>query len=461
MPFQKLGLISPLARAVAEEGYETPTPIQTRSLPLILRGKDLLGVAQTGTGKTAAFALPILQLLSHRPARNRNPRALILSPTRELAIQIGRSFSVYGQKLRVKHTVIVGGVQQQRQVQSLQQGVDIVIATPGRLGDLIQQKRLFLDAIEIFVLDEADRMLDMGFIPDIRRISALLPKNRQTLLFSATMPREVRALAESLLSQPERVDVAPTHTDKGKIQQSLYEVKQTHKRDFLLRLLQTDPTMARVLVFTRTKHGANRLTRDLAFKGLEVEAIHGNKTQNARVRALKNFSAGRTRVLVATDVAARGIDVDAISHVVNYDLPNIPETYVHRIGRTARAGASGVAISFYDRSNADQCEWLKDIEKWLGTKIPRATEESRPSLPGKAVVPPTLPRQDINLVGDLLPKPVGHRRDDLVPNGGNHPRPRLAHGAGPPTARKSFRRAKLAEDFRHPGRRTRRRKRRQ
>ncbi len=380
MPFQKLGLIEPLVRAVAKEGYQTPTPIQSRTLPSILRRKDLLGVAQTGTGKTAAFALPILQLL-HEDVKTRAPRALILSPTRELALQIGQSFSVYGRELRLRHTVIVGGVRQNQQVHALQQGVDIVIATPGRLLDLINQKRLSLASIKIYVLDEADRMLDMGFIRDIRKISELLPRDRQTLLFSATMPKEVRSLAERLLSDPERVEVAPAQKDSGNIREALYPVKQSIKRDLLLRLLRSDLSMERVLVFTRTKHGANRLKKELDQKGLSAEAIHGNKTQSARVRALRNFSAGRTRILVATDVAARGIDVEAVSHVVNYDLPNVPETYVHRIGRTARAGATGVAISFYDQTDSTQRESLRQIERCLGKKIPREAEEPAPATP--------------------------------------------------------------------------------
>lgn len=372
MQFQDLNLIDPLLRALRAEGYTEPTPIQEQAIPHLIAGRDIVGCAQTGTGKTAAFALPILQRL-HQANQNRASgtiRALILSPTRELATQIAESFSAYGRNLRLKPLVIFGGVGQVPQVQALRRGVDILVATPGRLLDLMNQGYVSLNTVEIFVLDEADRMLDMGFINDVRKVIAALPKQRQTMLFSATMPQDIQELADSILINPARVEVTPQATTVEKIAQSVYFVEKQDKRALLEHLL-LDSSIRRVLVFTRTKHGADKLTRLLERASIRAEAIHGNKTQGARERALANFKSGRTRVLVATDIAARGIDVDDVTHVINYDLPNEPESYVHRIGRTARAGASGIAFSFCD---ADEQPYLRDIEKLIRLKVPVVTD---------------------------------------------------------------------------------------
>jgi ATP-dependent RNA helicase RhlE len=369
MHFQDLNLIDPLLRAVRAEGYETPTPIQEQAIPHVLSGRDLIGCAQTGTGKTAAFALPILQHLAARPS-NGAIRALVLSPTRELATQIGDSFAVYGRNLRLRTIVIYGGVGQQPQVDKLLRGADILVATPGRLLDLMNQGYVNLNRIEIFVLDEADRMLDMGFIHDVRRVIAALPTRRQTLLFSATMPQDIQDLADRILVKPVRVEVTPQATTVEKIAQSVFFVEKKDKRALLEHLLG-DQAIRRVLVFTRTKHGANKLVEQLFRSNIQAEAIHGNKSQSARERALANFKSGRTRVLVATDIAARGIDVDDVTHVINYDLPNEPESYVHRIGRTARAGASGIAYSFCD---AEERTFLRDIEKLIRLRVPIVTE---------------------------------------------------------------------------------------
>jgi ATP-dependent RNA helicase RhlE len=359
--FSTLGVSEPLCNALASEGYTKPTPIQTSALPFLLSGRDLLGIAQTGTGKTAAFALPILQALaqSNQPAAPKACRALILAPTRELAVQIGDSFRTYGRNLGLKHTVIVGGVNQNTQIKAMARGIDILIATPGRLLDLVQQKMVRLDQVTHFVLDEADRMLDMGFIRDIRRIVPLLPKSRQSLLFSATMPADVEKLAHDLLRNPERVEVTPKTVTVDIVEQRLYYVETQAKRKLLTDLL-ADPAMKRVICFTRTKHHANRVSNHLDSAGIKADAIHGNKSQNARQRALEDFRTGAVRVLVATDIAARGIDVDGITHVVNFELPNEPESYVHRIGRTGRAGATGIAISFCDPT---EVAYLRDIEK--------------------------------------------------------------------------------------------------
>jgi ATP-dependent RNA helicase RhlE len=369
MHFQDLNLIDPLLRAVRAEGYETPTPIQEQAIPHVLSGRDLIGCAQTGTGKTAAFALPILQHLSERQP-NGAIRALILSPTRELATQIGDSFAVYGRNLRLRTIVIYGGVGQQPQVDKLRRGADILVATPGRLLDLMNQGYVNLNRIEIFVLDEADRMLDMGFIHDVRRVISALPTRRQTLLFSATMPQDIQDLADRILVKPVRVEVTPQATTVEKIDQSVFFVEKKDKRALLEHLL-SDRAIRRVLVFTRTKHGANKLVEQLFRSNIQAEAIHGNKSQSARERALANFKSGRTRVLVATDIAARGIDVDDVTHVINYDLPNEPESYVHRIGRTARAGASGIAYSFCD---AEERTHLRDIEKLIRLRVPVVAE---------------------------------------------------------------------------------------
>jgi len=368
MSFEKLNLIAPLLRAIADEGYVEPTPIQEQAIPHVASGRDLLGCAQTGTGKTAAFALPILQrLASAQRGKGRPPvRTLILTPTRELAAQIGESFATYGRGLRISHTVIFGGVGQNPQVAALQRGVDILIATPGRLLDLAHQGYVNLNQLEIFVLDEADRMLDMGFLPDVRRVIGMIPPKRQTLLFSATMPSDIAELAARILTDPVRVAVTPVASTVEKIEQSVFFVSKTDKRALLEHVL-SQPEADRVLVFTRTKHGANKVVRDLERARIGAEAIHGNKSQNARTRALSQFKNGNTRVLVATDIAARGIDVEGISHVVNYDLPEVPESYVHRIGRTARAGAAGIAVSF---CAIEERMLLRDIEKLIRMRLP-------------------------------------------------------------------------------------------
>ena len=366
--FEALGLIEPILRAVAAENYTTPTPIQQQSIPHLLGGRDLLGCAQTGTGKTAAFALPILQRLAaqRRPAAARSMRALILTPTRELAAQIGDSFRAYGRHLGLRHAVIFGGVGQHGQVQALSRGLDILIATPGRLLDLVGQGYARLSGVEIFVLDEADRMLDLGFIHDVKRVIASLPKPRQTLLFSATMPPDIARLADGMLVDPARVAVTPVASTAERIEQWLLYVDRGNKAALLATVLK-DPGIARAIVFTRTKHGANKVVMQLGKAGIAADAIHGNKSQNARERALQLFKSGRMRVLVATDIAARGIDIDGITHIINYDLPNVPETYVHRIGRTARAGASGIAISFCDR---EEQPFLRDIERLIRKPVP-------------------------------------------------------------------------------------------
>ena len=368
MKFEELAIIAPILKALAHEGYTTPTPIQQQAIPIVLGGDDLLGCAQTGTGKTAAFAIPILQLLSEKkqPEHTKRPiRSLILTPTRELAIQIGESFTAYGKNLSLKHAVIFGGVPQGSQVHALQRGIDILIATPGRLHDLINQKFIELNQIEIFVLDEADRMLDMGFINDVKKVITKIPAKRQTLFFSATMPSEIQNLSNSILKNPKKVEVTPVSSTAETIQQSIFMVDKKDKRN-LLQFLLKDKKIASALVFTTTKHGADKVVKDLLKIGEKAEAIHGNKSQSARQRALSNFKDGTTRVLVATDIAARGIDVESLSHVINYELPNVPETYVHRIGRTGRAGASGIAYSFCCE---EEKECLRDIQKLIGKSL--------------------------------------------------------------------------------------------
>jgi len=376
--FDDLGLIPPLCKAVAGEGYSAPTPIQAQAIPPVLDGRDLLGLAQTGTGKTAAFALPILQRLADHPPSHRGHRpirAMILTPTRELAAQIGESFSTYGRHLPLRNTVIFGGVGAEAQRRALRAGIDILVATPGRLLDLASQGVIDVRELEVFVLDEADRMLDMGFIHDVRRVIRMLPRDRQTLFFSATMPPEAKQLADVLLDDPVTVAVTPVSSTVEKIDQEVLFVDKTDKRALLLDTLR-DAAMRRVLVFTRTKHGANRVAEHLTKHGVGASAIHGNKSQNARERALAHFKSGQTRVLVATDIAARGIDIDDITHVVNFDLPEVPETYVHRIGRTARAGASGFAMSFCD---VDERELLVAIERLTRQSI--AVVEGHPFEP--------------------------------------------------------------------------------
>ena len=364
--FSELDLIAPLARAVAEEGYEIPTPIQVRCIPHLLKGRDLLGSAQTGTGKTAAFALPILQGLHKSGRRERRIRTLIMTPTRELAAQISASFQTYGRHLRLTSTVIFGGVSQHGQEKALKRGPDILVATPGRLLDLMGQKLISLKHLEYFVLDEADRMLDMGFIHDVRRVIDALPAKRQSLFFSATMPSAVAELADRLLTDPVRVEVAPQSATAERVDQTLMFVDKDDKRKLLETILR-DTTVCRVLVFSRTKHGADRICKQLVSRDIAAEAIHGNRSQNARTRALDGFRNGRLRVLVATDIAARGIDVDDVSHVINFDLPNEPESYIHRIGRTARAGRDGKAISF---CSGDEMEYLSDIERLIEKRVP-------------------------------------------------------------------------------------------
>ena len=369
MLFEQLGLIEPLMKALKTEGYTNPTPIQHQAIPVVLEGRDLLGCAQTGTGKTAAFAIPILQLL-HEENRNskgyRHIRTLVLTPTRELAGQINDSFAAYGRYARISHEVIFGGVSQHAQTLALRNGTDVLIATPGRLLDLINQGYVHLDHLEIFVLDEADRMLDMGFIHDVKKIIRLLPRQKQTLFFSATMPPQIAQLADSLLIDPVKVEVTPVSSTAERIDQSVFFVNKKDKLNLLLHLLE-EHKIERTLVFTRTKHGADKITKDLKKMNVHAAAIHGNKSQTARQHALTQFKSGRLKILVATDIAARGIDVDALTHVINFDLPEVPETYVHMIGRTGRAGAEGIALSF---CSSDEIASLKDINKLIGQKIP-------------------------------------------------------------------------------------------
>ena len=402
--FAELGVAEPILRALAAENYTIPTPIQTRAVPALLAGRDLLGIAQTGTGKTAAFGIPLLQKLSigHVPPRPREVKSLILAPTRELAVQIEQSLRTYGRFLNLKMAVILGGVSQHSQINATKHGVDILVATPGRLLDLINQRHIRLDTVSTFIVDEADRMLDMGFIRDVRKIVAMLPKQRQSMLFSATMPDDVVKLVGDMLHQPERIEVTPQGRTADRVTQKLYYVPTMQKRQLLLQLLQ-DQAMSRVLVFTRTKHGANKVAEHLSRNGVGSDAIHGNKSQNARQRALDLFRAGKIRVLVATDIAARGIDIDDVSHVVNFELPNEPESYVHRIGRTARAGAGGTALSFCDGSERG---YLRDIERLTRLKI-EAVEHDLPPLTEAQKTQAEEPR-----------RPQGHRHGK--PGGHNH-----------------------------------------
>jgi ATP-dependent RNA helicase RhlE len=377
LQFKSLNIIEPILKAVEEEGYTTPTPIQEEGIPIVLNGNDLLGCAQTGTGKTAAFAIPILQLLTVNKTyeKRRKLRSLILTPTRELAIQIEDSFRAYGRHTDLKTTVIFGGVKQTAQTNILQAGIDILIATPGRLLDLMNQGFVTLKNIEIFVLDEADRMLDMGFINDVKKVLTKLPQKRQTLFFSATMPPEIVKLANTILDHPKEVSVTPVSSTVEIIEQFVYFVDKEYKNSLLIEILK-DEKIKNVLVFTKTKHGANKVVKILQGHDIGAEAIHGNKSQNARQNALNNFKAQTTRVLVATDIAARGIDVDDLKYVINFDIPNISETYVHRIGRTGRAGGNGTAYSFCDNSEKD---FLKDIEKLINKKINIIADHKFPS----------------------------------------------------------------------------------
>ncbi|MCR1824842.1 MULTISPECIES: DEAD/DEAH box helicase [Terrisporobacter] len=365
MLFKDLDIIEPIQRALEEEGYKSPTPIQEKSIPHLLEGRDLLGCAQTGTGKTASFAIPILQNIYNEGKSKKNIKAIILAPTRELAIQIGENFKTYSKNTNIKSLVIFGGVSQNPQTEALKKGVDVLIATPGRMIDLYNQKFINLDNVKYFVLDEADSMLDMGMIHDVKRIIKYLPKVRQNIFFSATMPKEISKLADSIFNNPVKVEVAPVSSTTETIKQSIYFVSSRKKKSLLIDLLK-DKSMESVLVFSRTKHGANKITKDLVNASITAEAIHGNKSQNARQLALNNFKEKKTRVLVATDIAARGIDIDELSHVINFDLPEVAETYVHRIGRTGRAGKSGTAIAF---CSIEERNLYNSIEKLINKKI--------------------------------------------------------------------------------------------
>ncbi|HRH64282.1 MAG TPA: DEAD/DEAH box helicase [Bacteroidia bacterium] len=411
MSFESLNLIAPILKAVQEEGYTLPTPIQSQAIPIVLQGTDLLGCAQTGTGKTAAFAIPILQLLSKpSPAEKKKKiRSLIVTPTRELAIQIGESFTAYGRHTGLTNTVIFGGVTQGAQTNTLQRGVDILIATPGRLLDLMSQGFITLKDIEIFVLDEADRMLDMGFIHDVKKLLNALPKKRQSLFFSATMPPEIVKLSHNILVDPIKVEVTPVSSTADTINQFVYFVDKGNKNSLLVEVLK-DTKIKTALVFTRTKHGADKVVKILVKNHIKAEAIHGNKSQNARQRALGNFKTQATRVLVATDIAARGIDVDDLQFVINYEMPNISETYVHRIGRTGRAGAKGTAFSFCD---AEEKEYLRDIEKLISKKIPVVDAHPFPLVDHHPIATPKQQHQRAPRPHGktLQAKPAGHSRD--------------------------------------------------
>jgi ATP-dependent RNA helicase RhlE len=417
MNFESLGLIEPLLKALHQEGYEKPTPIQQQAIPIVLKGTDLLGCAQTGTGKTAAFALPVIQQLHNRGIEQKGKRpirSLILTPTRELAIQIEESFKAYGRNTALKYLVIFGGVGQFPQTQALRSGTDVLIATPGRLLDLMNQGFIDLRNLEIFILDEADRMLDMGFIHDVKKVIAKLPQKRQSLFFSATMPPEIQKLSATILTNPMKVEVTPPATTAEKINQSIYYLDKADKKTMLLHVL-SDHTIERALVFTRTKHGANKVVKDLQSKGITAEAIHGNKSQNARQLALKNFKNKATRVLVATDIAARGIDVDDLTHVINYEIPNVPETYVHRIGRTGRAGASGIAISFCE---AEEVSYIKDIQKLTGVIIPQGEDRGQ------------LPKPSFDITRGIAPPPANGGRGQRQGQAQRHGAPRQGGGGG-------------------------------
>ncbi|HKP63039.1 MAG TPA: DEAD/DEAH box helicase [Polyangiales bacterium] len=390
MKFSELGLSQPLLRALDAAGYQSPTPIQAQAIPHVLSGRDLFGCAQTGTGKTAAFALPIVDRLISAPAPNGRPktRVLVLSPTRELAAQIGESFETYGRHTSLRYAVVFGGVSMQRQIQALARGVDVVVATPGRLLDLMKQRAISLADVQVLVLDEADRMLDMGFVNDVMRIASAVPKARQTLLFSATLPESIRSLAQSLLSSPVHVAVDAVSSAAETLDQSVYFVDKADKRALLAWVLQ-DLKIDRTLAFTRTKHGADRVVEFLQKRGVPAAALHGNKSQNARERALDSFKSGKLRVLVATDIAARGIDIDQLSHVINFEVPNTPESYVHRIGRSGRAGTSGVALSFCD---AEERPYLRSIERLI--RMPIRVVQDHPHPPQQRSEAPQAPNND-------------------------------------------------------------------
>src|SRR5271170_1598142 len=430
--FQDFGLADPISRALTEENYLTPTPIQVQTIPLALAGRDVVGIAQTGTGKTASFALPILhRILANRiKPQPKTCRVLVLSPTRELSGQILESFNAYGRHMRLTSALAIGGVPMGRQVRSVMQGVEVMVATPGRLLDLVQSNGLKLGQVEFLVLDEADRMLDMGFINDIRKIVSKLPAKRQTLFFSATMPKDIAELAEAMLRDPARVAVTPVSSTVERITQRIIQVDHSNKAGFLSQLLKEEP-VNRALIFTRTKHGADKVVKGLARAGITADAIHGNKSQNHRERVLAAFRTGEILTLVATDIAARGIDVDGISHVVNFDLPNIPETYVHRIGRTARAGAEGVAISLV--AGGEELAYLRDIEKLIRITLPK--EDRRTPGHREAAPAPTqhrggrpAPRVHAARVQEAAPGSKGPRRRHR-PGGNNNVPPTNRHEA--------------------------------
>ncbi len=416
MQFKELSIMPAILTALEKENYSVPTPIQQEAIPAILSGKDLLGCAQTGTGKTAAFAIPTLQLLSEdnmSQTGQRNIRALIITPTRELALQIYESFCTYGKYTKLKSCVIFGGVSQKPQEEALQKGVDILVATPGRLNDLINQKVISLKHIKIFILDEADRMLDMGFIQDVKKVIAKIPSKKQTLLFSATMPPSIEKMSNAILNDPVKIEITPESTTVNSIDQYVYYVDRENKKDLLLHILK-DKSISSVLVFTRTKHGADRIMRQLSKSKITAQAIHGDKSQNARQNALSNFKNKTLRVLVATDIAARGIDIDELSHVINYDLPNVPETYVHRIGRTGRAGLGGVAISFCD---FDEKPLLFDIEKSIRKQITEVKEHPYPLLNTTPTVKVTQPRRESSKTAASKKDPAAKKKVKMAADG--------------------------------------------
>lgn len=422
MQFKELNIIPPILKALEKENYEVPTPIQEQAIPVVLKGKDLLGCAQTGTGKTAAFAIPTLQLLSQDTEQKfakQKIRALIITPTRELALQIYESFCTYGKYTKLSYCVIYGGVSQKPQEELLRKGVDILVATPGRLNDLINQNIIDLKQIKIFILDEADRMLDMGFIHDINKIIAKIPAKRQTLFFSATMPPDIAKLSNTILNNPVKIEVTPVSSTVDTIEQYLYYVDRNNKKDLLLHLLK-DKSIVSALVFTRTKHGADRIVRQLAKEKVVAQAIHGDKSQGARQQALTNFKNKSLRVLIATDIAARGIDIDELSHVINYDLPDTPETYVHRIGRTGRAGLGGIAISFCD---FDEKEQLAEIERLIGKRITEIKDHPYPLVNNFPAVKTTQPRKESTKnrtekshksVEPIVASPVYQSKEDMI-----------------------------------------------
>ncbi|MBR0825397.1 DEAD/DEAH box helicase [Bradyrhizobium manausense] len=425
--FQDFGLADPISRALKEENYVTPTPIQAQTIPFALTGRDVIGIAQTGTGKTASFALPILHRLLENRIRPqpKTCRVLVLSPTRELSGQILDSFNAYGRHVRLSSALAIGGVPMGRQVRSLMQGVDVLVATPGRLLDLVQSNGLKLSSVEFLVLDEADRMLDMGFINDIRKVVAKLPIKRQTLFFSATMPKDIAELADSMLRDPARVAVTPVASTAERITQRIMQVDFSAKPAFLTKLLKDEP-INRALVFTRTKHGADKVVKSLAKAGIAANAIHGNKSQNHRERTLAAFRSGEIRTLVATDIAARGIDVDGISHVINFDLPNVPETYVHRIGRTARAGAEGIAISLV--AGGEELSYLRDIERLIRVALPREDHRTDAGREAAHAKSPAAPHQ--HRAGRPGSRPQGARPGNARHGDSRHGDSR--HGAGRP-----------------------------